>query len=169
MHAAALEREGWIEMLMTIERLREISAQCLSGGTLDAGHARWLGERLADFLACRHRSIEEAFGLRFAQGGIPWWKEERIRRRDACLRSLAATYPGDMPLGAMVRDIHKISVRYGASAWRFERRRAEMPAAHAGTARAYLWQAFKTGAPMPLGERQLRNILAGVQPERANP
>ena len=156
-------------MLMTIERLREISAQCLSGETLDAGHARWLGERLDSFLACRHRSIEEAFGLRFAQGGVPWWKEERIRRRDAHLRSLAATYPRDMPHGAMVRDIHTMSVRYAASAWRFERARAEMPAVYAGTARAYLWRAFKAGAPMPLGERQLRNILAGVQPERASP
>lgn len=156
-------------MLMTIERLREISAQCLSGGTLDAGHARWLGERLDSFLSCRHRSIEEAFGLRFAQGGVPWWKEERIRRRDACLRSLAATYPTDLPLGAMVRDIRTMSVRYAASAWRLERERAEMPAAHAGTARAHLWRAFKAGAPMPLGERQLRNILAGVRPERTHP
>ncbi len=156
-------------MLMTIERLREISAQCHSGGILDADHARWLGERLDSFLACRHRSIEEAFGLRFAQGGVPWWKEERIRLRDACLRSLAATYPPDMPLGAVVRDIRTMSVRYAASAWRFERERAEMTAAHAGTARAHLWQAFKAGAPMPLGERQLRNILAGVRPEPAHP
>ena len=156
-------------MLMTIERLRQISEQCLSGGALDAGHARWLGERLDSYLACRHRSIEEAFGLRFAQGGVPWWKEERIRRRDASLRALAATYPRDMPLCAMVRDIRTMSVRYAASAWRFERGRAEMPVTYAGTAREHLWQAFKAGAPMPLGERQLRNILASFQPERASP
>ncbi len=151
-------------MLMTIERLREISAQCLAGGTLDPDHARWLGERLDEFLNCQHRSIEAAFGLRFAQGGIPWWKEERIRRRDAHLRALAATYPRDMPPGAMVRDIHTMSVRYAASAWRIERAHATMPAAHARTAREHLWRAFKTGAPMPLGERQLRNILAGIRP-----
>lgn len=154
-------------MLMTIEKLRQISEQCLSGGTLDDDLARWLGGRLDEFLQCRKGTIEEAFGLRFAQGGVPWWKEERIRRRDAHLRALAATYPRDMPLGATARDIHKNSARYAASAWRLERARAKMPKTYAGTAREHLWGAFKAGAPMPLGERQLRNILAGVQPGRA--
>jgi hypothetical protein len=35
-----------------------------------------------------------------------------------------------------------------------------MPPAYAGTPKEFLWQAFQSGAPMPLGERQLRNIVA---------
>ncbi len=34
-----------------------------------------------------------------------------------------------------------------------------MPAHYRGTCREYIWKALKSGAPMPLGERQLRNIL----------
>jgi hypothetical protein len=35
-----------------------------------------------------------------------------------------------------------------------------MPVDYAGTAHEQLWLAFKSGAAMPLGERQLRTILA---------
>jgi len=49
--------------------------------------------------------------------------------------------------------------RYGGSAWRLDREHAAMPADYAGTPHAHLWRAFKSGAAMPLGERQLRTIL----------
>jgi hypothetical protein len=35
-----------------------------------------------------------------------------------------------------------------------------MPERYAGTQNEYLWRAFKSGAAMPISERQLRNILA---------
>jgi hypothetical protein len=35
-----------------------------------------------------------------------------------------------------------------------------MPARYTGTKYAYLWRAFRSGAPMPLGMRQLQNVLA---------
>jgi hypothetical protein len=47
-----------------------------------------------------------------------------------------------------------------ASAWRIDRNYEDMPPAYAGTPKEFLWQAFQSGAPMPLGERQLRNIVA---------
>jgi len=58
--------------------------------------------------------------------------------------------------------MHTRAVRYGASAWRHDRGVGEMPRAYAGTDREPLWRAFRSGAPMPLGERQLRNIIAGA-------
>jgi hypothetical protein len=45
-----------------------------------------------------------------------------------------------------------------------------MPGRYRGTAKESLWRAFKSGAPMPLGERRLRSILAGCPgTERAPP
>lgn len=55
---------------------------------------------------------------------------------------------------------HYPAVRYAASAWRFERAIEQMPERYAGTTSEFPWRAFKAGAPMPIGERQLRNILA---------
>jgi hypothetical protein len=34
-----------------------------------------------------------------------------------------------------------------------------MPTEHGGKPRELLWRAFKSGAPMPIGERQLRHIM----------
>ncbi|MEE8444885.1 MAG: hypothetical protein V3S44_06005 [Alphaproteobacteria bacterium] len=145
---------------MTIERLREVSQTCLAGEPLDAELAHWLGDRLRDYLECRCGSIEEAFELRFAQGGVPWWKEERMRRRDAALRALAETWPDDLTTGAVSRELNKLAVRYAASAWLIDRKKAEMPVSYEGGRREHLWRAFASGAPMPLGERQIRNIIA---------
>jgi hypothetical protein len=147
-------------MLMEIQRLRQVSCLCQEGKPLDAQLANWFGSRLQDFLERRSDSFEEAFGLPSSRGGVPWWKEERMRRRDAALRALAQTLGGDaLPVGALVRQMHLASQRYAASAWRIDRDRDEMPASYDGTPRQYLWEAFRSGAPMPLGERQLRNIV----------
>ncbi len=51
------------------------------------------------------------------------------------------------------------AVRYAASAWRFDRERDAMPERYKGTQTECLWRAFKSGATMPIGVRQLRNIL----------
>lgn len=148
-------------MVMAIERLRQVSDLCQEGKPLDEQLANWFGSRLQDFLERRTESLEEAFDLLNCRGGVPWWKEERMRRRDGALRALADGLPGDdRPIGAVAREIHQIAKRYAASAWRIDRERAEMPAAYEGTPRAYLREAFRSGAPMPLGERQLRNIIA---------
>jgi hypothetical protein len=147
-------------MLMEIERLRMVSDLCQKGKPMDESLASWFGACLKDFLERRTETFEEAFGLPSCRGGVPWWKEERMRRRDQALRELAQRLDSGGPVGATAREIHQMSVRYAASAWRFDRDRDEMPASYEGTPREYLWQAFQSGAPMPLGERQLRNIIA---------
>ncbi len=147
-------------MLMAIERLRQVSDLCQEGKPMDEQLASWFGGCLKDFLERRTESFEEAFGLPSCRGGVPWWKEERMRRRDAALRALAQSLPGDRPVGAAAREIGRMATRYGASAWRIDRGRDEMPAAYEGTPKQHLWEAFRSGAPMPLGERQLRNIIA---------
>lgn len=147
-------------MLMEIERLRMVSDLCQEGKPMDENLASWFGACLKNFLERRTETFEEAFGLPSCRGGVPWWKEERMRRRDQALRELAQGLDSGRPVGATAREIHQMSVRYAASAWRFDRDRDEMPASYEGAPREYLWQAFQSGAPMPLGERQLRNIIA---------
>jgi len=146
-------------MSYAIDRLRTVSDLCRRGEPLDDELAVWLGSCLRQFLERGAESIEEAFGVPSCRGGMPWWKEERVRQRDAALRLLARSLPADLSVGARAREIHTCAVRYAASAWRHDRRAVEMPHIYAGTPREFLWRAFRTGAPMPLGERQLRNII----------
>jgi hypothetical protein len=147
-------------MLASIHNLREISRCCLTGEQLDNELSNWLGASLVEFLERRSPTIDKAFGLEFPRGGVPWWMEEAIRKRDAALRQLAARYLADHSLSERSRQIRRLSCRYAASAWRQDRNRDEMPERYAGTPKECLWRAFRSGAPMPLSERQLRNILA---------
>jgi len=52
-----------------------------------------------------------------------------------------------------------LAVRYAGSTWRFDRDRQSLPAGYAGGVHEWLWRAFSSGAPMPIGERQLRHVL----------
>ena len=55
-------------MLPNIKNLREISRRCQTGQPLDPDLAVWLGSSLDKFLEQRCHSVDEALGLRFAQG-----------------------------------------------------------------------------------------------------
>ena len=147
-------------MSTPINQLREIAQRCLAGDPLGEELSQWLGRSLQSYLDHTCRSIGEAFDLRFPQGGIPWWREEAIRLRDAALRELVERFYPDGCATAKAREIWTIACRYAASAWRFDRESADMPGHYAGTPKEFLWRAFKSGAAMPIGERQLRNILA---------
>jgi hypothetical protein len=146
--------------MATIGNLREIARRCRRGEPLNQPLQHWLGASLDQFLLRRCPTIEDAFGLRAPRGGVPWWLEEAIRRRDAALRELAARFFAEASIAARAKHIHLLAVRYGASAWRFDRERDESPARYGGTPGEWLWRAFKSGAPMPICERQLRSILA---------
>ncbi|MDH3233908.1 MAG: hypothetical protein OEQ29_10290 [Alphaproteobacteria bacterium] len=146
-------------MIATIESLREISRRCQTAEPLDEELAQWLGEALERFLAHSCRTIDEAFGLCFPQGGVPWWMEEAIRTRDEALRAFGGTLDPDLSTTARAREVRALTLRYAASAWRHDRERDELPATYAGTPKELIWRAFKSGAAMPLGERQLRTIL----------
>ena len=149
-------------MSIAVQRLRAVSDLCQQGEPLDDELAVWFGNCLRQFLERGATTFEEAFGLPSCRGGMPWWKEERVRQRDAALRALAQRLPADLSVSARAREMHTRAVRYGASAWHHDRGAGEMPRAYAGTDRELLWRAFRSGAPMPLGERQLRNIIAGA-------
>jgi hypothetical protein len=139
-----------------ISHLRTICQRCLADGD---PQLRWLGAALNDFLTQRCRSVDEALGLRFPRGGIPWWREEATRQRDQALRQLAALHCPSLTVTAQARAVYTASVRYAAAAWRHDRDREAMPPHYPGTARECLWKAFASGAPMPIRQRQLRSIL----------
>jgi hypothetical protein len=147
-------------MTAQIEKLREVTRRCLSGEPLDDSLAVWLGQSLAAFLDRRSPTVDQAFGLRFAQGGVPWWREEAIRRRDAALRLLAERHHAGVAPSAQAQRICRAALRYAASAWLIDRHSPAMPPHYAGSEKELLWVAFKSGATMPICERQLRNILA---------
>ncbi len=147
-------------MFGSIDNLREIMAHCFEGEPLDGDLAAWLGEAIDGFLTRQYCTLDESLGLIFPRGGIPWWREEAIRKRNAALCYLAETFLGELALGMQAQEIWTTAMRYAASTWRFDRDKDDMPAHYAGTPKECLWQAFKSSAPMPIGERQLRNILA---------
>jgi hypothetical protein len=128
-------------------------------GPLPPELADWLARGIERFLGREARDLDGAFGLIQAQGGLPWWREEANRRRDDALRRLWRHVCPHDPVTARARRIATLLSRYAASTWRFDRERAEMPPHYAGTAQEFLYRAFRSGAAMPLGERQLRTIL----------
>src|SRR5262245_46006525 len=146
-------------MLRAIQNLREIAERCRRGVPLDGQLAVWLSDSLESFLAHRAASIEEALGLRAPRGGVPWWREEAMRRRDSLLREFAAAFYPNRSLCAAARQIRLLSLRYASSAWRFDREQDAMPEQYRGTPKEWIWRIFKAGAPMPIGERHLRTVL----------
>jgi len=146
-------------MLQTINLLDEISRRCILGNALDRDQALWLGDALRRFLTRQCPTIEDAFGLRSARGGVQWRQELAIRRRNAALVELGRRHLSCRSASAQVKAVHTMCVRYAASAWHFDRHCTVLPAAYAGLPLEFLWKAFAAGAPMPLSERQLRNIL----------
>ncbi len=148
-------------MLSAIDNLREIKERCRDGEKLDAALSRWLGERLDRYLSHECASIDDALGLRQERGGVPWWLVEAMYARDAALRDLADMVAGDCSRTARAREVRRRTLCYAGSAWRHDRDCEAMPPAYRNNAREHIWRAFKSGAPMPLGERQLRNILGG--------
>src|SRR5262249_51803986 len=146
-------------MRATIEQLRDISQRCLHHEPLSSAQLSWLGQVLSDFLSRRCQSVDEAFGLRIARGGIPWWLEEAQRQRDAALRELANRHFTGMSVSAQASGIRSLAVRYAASTWRFDRDRSTLPEGYAGTAHQWVRPAFASGAPMPIRGRPLRPLL----------
>src|SRR5262249_23188086 len=118
---------GGRTMLATIELLESISARCLAGQQLEDGQRHWLGRALAEYLAHRCPTIEDAMQLRGDRGGIPWWREQANRKRDAALRELAARHFAGLSLTAQARGGHTLTRRYAGSAWRFDPEPPAMP------------------------------------------
>ncbi len=147
-------------MQTTIENLRTISERCHKGRPLDSALSSSLAERLDRFLAHECGSVEDALELRQPRGGVPWWLVEAMYKRDRALRQLADLLDPYGSASGRARVVRRLTVRYADTAWPVDQTGEVMPEAYPGTACEFLWNAFKAGAPMPLGERQLRNILS---------
>lgn len=146
-----------------VERLREIARLCLNGEPLDIDLSQWLGDALESYLEREAASLDEALGLRYGRGGVSCWREAALRRRDAALRELAQTcFADDVSPCCRSKKIAEMAQRYAATAWRTDRVRSAMPDHYQGNEKEFLWRAFRSGALMPLGERQIRNITAGL-------
>jgi len=147
-------------MLTAINNLREVQQRCTNREPLNPELADWLAQSLQDFLTHRCNSVDMAFGLSAPQGGVPWWLEEGIRKRNAAIQELAKrACPSESPT-AQARRIRALSLRYAATGWRRDQHEDNMPVQYAGTDKEPLWHAFKSGAAMPVSERHLRGILA---------
>lgn len=146
-------------MIRSIHNLREVGRRCEEGEPLDQELSYWLSEGIRAFLDRESSCLEHAFGLQVGRGGVPWWKEEAICVRDRALRALVEGYPSDMSVTAKARLLNNLSLRYAASAWRYDRTKEHMPDWYRGTHREKLWIAFNSGAAMPISERQLRSVI----------
>lgn len=146
-------------MPASIENIRTVARLCRTREPLPESLASWLATSLQSYLDHRSDSLNDAFGLRNARGGVPCRMEAAMRERDQALRSLARQHCPGLSTSAQAAQIHLLSTRYEASTWRFDRMQESMPSGYAGTPHEFLWRAFKSGAAMPLGNRQLRTIL----------
>jgi hypothetical protein len=147
-------------MSSSIKKLREISDCCRAGAPLSPALGAWLGRALQDYLCRRVSKLDEAFGLRFGRGGVPWWRVLAIRERDIALRSLASAFFPDAPVHRQATLIHQLSTRYAAANWILDRASETMPTRYVATPNEFVWRAFISGAPMPLCRRRLQSILA---------
>lgn len=145
--------------LESVRYLHEIARRCRAGQPLEDDAARWLGGILEDFLARRADSLEDAMGLAQDRGGVPWWLELAIRQRDTALRVLARKFFSNVSVQVQAKTIWTLAVRYACSSWQADKILSAIPHRYVGTPREWLWQAFRSGARMPIGERQLRSIL----------
>ncbi len=150
-------------MVRAVERLQEIAQRCARGQPLREDLSRWLAECLDRFLAHRAATIEEALGIPSLRGGVPWWREEAIRKRDALLRVLALRHFAGLTITERSREICRLARRYAESAWQLDRGREEMPQRYRNTPLELLFRAFRLSAPMPVSERHLRTILSGLE------
>jgi len=146
-------------VVKAIDNLQEIARRCRSCESLPDNFSVWLGNSLNAFLSHQRCSIDEALGIRRARGGVPWWLEEAMRHRNAALRELSNRYFNSLSISARARMIHTLACRYAASAWLRDRRVEDVPAPYSDKPQEWLWRAFKSGAPMPICERQLRHII----------
>ena len=148
-------------MLESINNMRVVAELCRAGRPIPDGLADWLATSLQSYLDQRCGSLNEAFGLRRSRGGVPWRLVEGIRIRDAALRNVAERHFCDLTVSAQASSIYQLSLRYAASNWQFDREADDLPNSYRGGPKEFLWLAFKSGAAMPLGLRQLRTILSG--------
>ena len=160
------------DALEAIARLRRIAA-CAAAGEALGEDAGWLADALAAYL--KHAdvlSIEQALGIDTSRGTLPWWRRERLARRDAALRAFAHEAFPDLTSYAQGAAVLEAATRYGASGWKWDCVAPELPPRIAGTPRAHLWHAMQA-APLPstaagiaraIGAHKLKPTISVCEP-----
>ena len=146
-------------MLQAIAALDEVRKCCQNDKPLPPELGDWLAGSIEKFLTKECDDLDTSFGIIQAHGGVPWWLERGIRQRDDALRRLAARHFSGMTVSAQARNICRLALRYEGTAWPRDARAGGMPQRYTGRPHAFLWEAFKSGARMPVSERHLRTIL----------
>jgi hypothetical protein len=146
-------------MFGNIQALASIRHHCNQNRPLPAELREWLADALDRYLEQDCETLNEAFGLIQARGGVPWWRERAIRGRDEALRALSREFFGHETPGRRARMIALLTRRYAAACWPRDRGHDEIPAHYRGTPNEYLWRAFRSRAKMPVSERHLRTLL----------
>lgn len=146
-------------MMHVIRSLVEIRSCCGDKRAIPPELQCWLADAIGKFLDKSCDDLDEAFGLRKERGGVPWWLERGITVRDRALRQLAEEFLTARGIGAQAKSISEMARRYESTCWPRDAALPDMPSHYAGTARQYLWQAFRSGARMPVSARHLRNVL----------
>ena len=146
-------------MIGNIQALDNIRTRCSRGLPLPAELRRFLAEALGRYLEQDCGSLNEAFGVIQGHGGLPWWREQAIRERDAALTALSRNYFANQVPGKRAREVSRLSRRYASACWPRDRALDAMPAHYRGSPNEHLWRAFKSRAKMPISERHLRTLL----------
>ena len=114
----------------------------------------WLSDAFQAYLEGRCASLNDAFALKRHARAYA-----QLVTRNEALRALAGVHFSSYRLSRQATRISELSRRYGTGRWRHDQHFKAMPQAYRGTVDECLWLAFKSGAAMPLGPRQLRTIL----------
>ncbi len=95
-------------------------------------------------------------------GAAAGWSGTIEEARDAALRALAQRFYPGVPVSTQAARINVLAETYSFVNWPRDRELAQVPALYRETPDEFLWAAFKSGATMPLAQRDLRRILIGA-------
>lgn len=103
-------------------------------------------------------TLDGVFGLTRSARGLPWWRAEALDRRDAAIRALASRFYSGRSVASQAAAIHRVLLRYSASAWRFDRREPAPPVHYLGRADEMMFDAMRACDSVP-SVRHLRRVL----------
>jgi hypothetical protein len=108
-----------------------------------------------------HLPCDLALWLGRKLGTAAGWSGTIGEARDAALRALAQRFYPGVPVSTQAARINLLAETYSFLNWPRDRESAQVPTHYRETPDEFLWAAFKSGAPMPLSQRDLRRILIG--------
>ena len=150
--------------LQSIQNLQYIQNRCAAHRPLTPDLQDWLAESLGRYLAQYCNDLNSAFGVIQGHGGVPWWREVGIRKRNAALQALSKEHFDDLSAYGRAKAVADAATRYETTCWPRDRLLDRMPERYRGTPKEHLWHAFRSAAKMPISERRLRTLLIAGSP-----